>query len=230
MTSAHHEIHYVQRSPWLRAAVLGANDGIVSMGSLLVGLGASGSDSGAILLAGSAALMAGTMSMAAGEYVSVSSQLDLERADLATERAALESNPQEELEELAEIYVGRGLDTELAHQVAKQLMAHDALAAHARDELQLVEDGTRPLTAAASSAVSFAAGGILPCFPALLVAPHWVVPAVVAAVACSLALLGAASARAGGASPIRAVLRVVSWGMLAMAVTGGVGWLVGAAV
>ena len=228
MQSHHHEVHYVQRTAWLRAAVLGANDGIVSTASLLVGLGASQADHAAILLAGFAGLAAGAMSMAAGEFVSVSSQADLERADLATERTALREFPTEEHDELAQIYVQRGLDPALAAQVATQLMEHDALGAHARDELQIADDGTKPMTAALSSGLSFSAGAILPLAPALLVPRGWIVPAVILAATVGLALLGITSARAGGADPKRAVARVVLWGLAAMGVTGAVGLLFGA--
>lgn len=228
MQSHHAEVHYVQRTAWLRAAVLGANDGIVSTASLLVGLGASPADQSAVLFAGVAGLAAGAMSMAAGEFVSVSSQADLERADLATERDALQSFPHEEHAELAAIYVERGLEPALAQQVATQLMEHDALGAHARDELQIIEDGTKPMTAAWSSGLSFTAGALLPLIPAALVPRGWVVPAVILAATASLALLGVASARAGGAEPFRAVTRVVLWGLAAMAVTGGVGMVFGA--
>lgn len=229
--SAHEEPHYIQRAGWLRAAVLGANDGILSTSSLLIGIAAAAASSNQILLAGIAALVAGALSMAAGEYVSVSSQSDIERADLEIERKALRDNPVGELEELADIYVSRGLSNELAHEVANALMSNGALEAHARDELGISDlSKARPLQAAWSSALSFAIGAALPISVAVL-APHdFVGPAIAAASLLGLALLGVLSARAGGAPIGRAVARIVFWGMAAMALTAFVGRLFGVAV
>lgn len=222
---AHEEEHLVSRIGWLRPAVLGANDGIVSTASLIVGVAAAGTDTGTIIVAG---LVAGAMSMAAGEYVSVSSQSDTEQADLARERAELRADPQGEREELAGIYVERGLSPELAAQVADQLMAHDALGAHARDELGITEVSTaRPVQAALTSAATFAAGAALPLIVAALTPMELVLPAVLVATLVCLALLGALGAQAGGAGRLRPTLRVVFWGALAMAATAGVGALFG---
>ncbi|UIJ46310.1 VIT family protein [Sphingomonas cannabina] len=228
---AHVERHTIARVGWLRAAVLGANDGIVSTGSLIVGVAASDADKGGVLLAGVAALVAGAMSMAAGEYVSVSSQADNERANLAKERRELAEQPEFEHEELAAIYVARGLDRALAHQVADQLMAKDALAAHAQDELGISDISTaRPLQAAFTSATTFSAGAAAPLL-AVALAPHaLVIPVVVGASLVCLAVLGALGAKAGDAPPLRSVLRVTFWGALAMAITAAVGHLAGAAV
>lgn len=226
----HPESHLVSRIGWLRAAVLGANDGIVSTASLIVGVAAAGSGRTEVLVAGLAGLVAGAMSMAAGEYVSVSSQSDTEQADLARERAELAAQPAFEHEELARIYVGRGVEPDLARQVAGQLMAHDALAAHARDELGISETtAARPIQAAMASAATFAVGAALPLLVALLAPPPLRVMAVFATALVFLALLGAVGARAGGAAPRRAVLRVTFWGALAMALTAGVGALFGVA-
>ncbi|MES3153286.1 VIT1/CCC1 transporter family protein [Sphingomonas faeni] len=229
--SAHHERHLVSRTGWLRAAVLGANDGIVSTASLIAGVAASGATTGTVLVAGSAAMVAGAMSMAAGEYVSVSSQADSEAADLAREHAELASDWAHEHDELAQIYVARGLDAALAHQVAEQLMAHDALGAHARDELGISEMVTaRPVQAAFASAVSFVTGAILPLVVAALTpAPRRLVAVIVATLIC-LAILGVVGARAGGARPLRPAVRVLLWGAAAMAATAGIGHLVGTAV
>ena len=220
----HSEHHYSQRAGWLRAAVLGANDGIVSTASLIVGVAAANADRTDILLVGVAGLMAGAMSMAAGEYVSVSSQADTEEADLARERKELGSNEALEREELAGIYVDRGLDADLAMQVAAQLMAHDALAAHARDELGLSEmHRARPIQAAMASAASFAAGAVI---PVLLVAraPLSGIAAMVAGGSLVLlAFLGGLAARAGGASELIGAVRVTFWGALAMGLTAAVG-------
>lgn len=225
---AHEEEHLVSRIGWLRPAVLGANDGIVSTASLIVGVAAAGTDTGTIIVAGLAGLVAGAMSMAAGEYVSVSSQSDTEQADLARERAELRADPQGEREELAGIYVERGLSPELAAQVADQLMAHDALGAHARDELGITEVSTaRPVQAALTSAATFAAGAALPLIVAVLTPMELVLPAVLVATLVCLALLGALGAQAGGAGRLRPTLRVVFWGALAMAATAGVGALFG---
>lgn len=222
------EHHFVHRIGWLRAAVLGANDGIVSTASLIVGVAAAAADREAILIAAVAGLVAGAMSMAAGEYVSVSSQSDTERADLETERKALAEAPAIELEELAQIYVGRGVEIGLARQVAAQLMARDGLGAHARDELGISEIlSARPVQAALTSAATFSVGGILPLL-AVAVAPveHAIVVVSLASLAC-LALLGGVSARAGGAGVIKAVARVTLWGALAMAATAGIGAVFG---
>lgn len=226
--STHRERHAVARIGWLRAAVLGANDGIVSTSSLVVGVAASGATHGAVLIAGLAALVAGAMSMAAGEYVSVSSQSDTEKADLARERAELAGQPDFERQELADIYVGRGLDPALALQVADQLMAKDALGAHARDELGISEVSTaRPLQAAAASAATFSAGAAAPLAVIPLASAAALVPAVAAVSILCLAILGWLGARAGGASIGRSILRVVFWGALAMAFTALVGRLFG---
>ncbi|QIG54025.1 VIT family protein [Altererythrobacter sp. BO-6] len=231
MSRLHSEQHNITRIGWLRAAVLGANDGIVSTASLVVGVAAAAADKPVILLAGSAGLAAGALSMAAGEYVSVSSQSDTEKADLARERKELADQPEFEHEELAAIYRERGLDGELADEVARQLMAHDALGAHARDELAISELTTaRPLVAALASAATFAVGAALPLVTVILVPRETLVIAVVAASLVFLALLGGLGARAGGAPMLRPVLRVVFWGAAAMAVTAGVGALFGTAV
>lgn len=229
--SAHHERHLVSRTGWLRAAVLGANDGIVSTASLIAGVAASGANTASVLIAGSAAMVAGAMSMAAGEYVSVSSQADSEAADLAREHAELASDWAHEHDELAQIYVARGLDLTVAHQVAEQLMAHDALGAHARDELGISEIViARPVQAAFASAVSFVAGAVLPLAVAALVPASQRLVAVIGATLVCLVILGVVGARAGGAHPLRPALRVLLWGAAAMAATGGIGHLVGTAV
>jgi vacuolar iron transporter family protein len=230
MAPRHHERHLVQRVGWLRAAVLGANDGILSTSSLLVGVATAAEGRTAILLTGVAGLVAGAFSMAAGEYVSVSSQSDTEAADLARERAELASQPAFEREELAGLYVARGLDLELAHKVADQLMAKDALAAHARDELGISDISTaRPVQAALTSALTFSVGAALPLLTALVAPRPTVAWAVFAASIVALAVLGVVGARAGGASVWRAVGRVTFWGVLAMAATAGVGALFGVA-
>lgn len=222
----HRERHRTDRIGWLRAAVLGANDGIVSTASLLLGVAAAGSDRSGMLVAGVAALVAGAMSMAAGEYVSVHSQADTEAADLARETAELRADAGAELNELSAIYAGRGVEPALAREVAKQLTAHDALAAHARDELGISEALiARPLLAAASSAASFAVGALLPLAVCLLTAPAHLVPMIWISATLSLALLGSLSAQAGGASVWRSAGRVTLWGVLAMGVTSLVGWL-----
>ncbi len=225
------EHHYVNRIGWLRAAVLGANDGIVSTASLIAGVASAGSDRAEILLAGVAGMAAGALSMAAGEYVSVSSQADTEKADLAREKEELERHPEEELHELARIYEERGLDPELALQVARELTEKDALAAHARDELGITEvAAARPLQAAVSSALSFSAGAALPVL-SVLVAPFGSIGIIVTIVSLlTLALLGAISARTGGAPILPAVARVVFWGGFAMLATAGVGKLFGITV
>lgn len=231
MARRHRERHFAERIGWLRAAVLGANDGIVSTASLVVGIAASGASSEAVLTAGVAGLVAGAMSMAAGEYVSVSSQSDTEKADLARERAELRADPLGEHRELAGIYVGRGLDHDLANKVAEQLMAHDALSAHARDELGLTEvHAARPIQAAAASAATFSVGASVPLLVALIVPRSSVMPAVVAASLVCLGLLGGMAARVGGSTISVGVLRVTIWGSLAMGATAGVGALFGVSV
>jgi VIT1/CCC1 family predicted Fe2+/Mn2+ transporter len=227
----HLEKHRTDRVGWLRAAVLGANDGIVSTASLVVGVAAARAASSEILVAGVAGLVAGAMSMAAGEYVSVSSQSDTERADLERERRELATDSRFEHEELAAIYVERGLDAELAEQVAKQLMEHDALAAHARDELGISEMTTaRPIQAAFASAATFAVGAALPILVVLLTPQFALIPLVIVSAMVFLALLGGFGAFAGGASVAKAALRVTFWGALAMALTACVGVLFGVAL
>lgn len=224
----HPENHKSHRSGWLRAAVLGANDGIVSTASLIIGVAAANSPQETVLLAGLAGLVAGAMSMAAGEYVSVSSQADAEKADLVIEKRALEQDTEAEKEELAAIYVERGLDRVLAHKVAEQLMAHDALAAHARDEIGISETvRAQPLVAAVASAVTFSVGAGLPLAVAWLVPLAQVIPLVVAFSLVFLGCLGAIAARAGGAPVLAAAVRVTLWGALAMALTAGVGRVFG---
>jgi VIT1/CCC1 family predicted Fe2+/Mn2+ transporter len=215
----------------LRAAVLGANDGIVSTASLIVGVAAAAAARNDVLLAGVAGLVAGAMSMAAGEYVSVSSQSDTEKADLSRERTELRANPEFELDELAEIYAKRGVEPTLARQVAAQLMAKDALTAHAHDELGISEiTAARPVQAALTSAATFSAGAAMPLLMVVLSPATMLVPIVSAASLAFLALLGAIGAKAGGASVLRATARVSFWGALAMALTAGIGRLFGAAV
>jgi VIT1/CCC1 family predicted Fe2+/Mn2+ transporter len=223
-----HEAHKAHRIGWLRAAVLGANDGIVSTASLIIGVAAASTTQANILLAGIAGLVAGAMSMAAGEYVSVSSQADTEKADLALEKKSLEENAEFERDELAEIYVGRGLEPVLAKQVAEQLMAHDALGAHARDEIGISESvSTRPAQAAFSSAGTFTVGAALPLLVAWTLPGPWLIPAVAVASLIFLALLGGIAARTGGAAITVGAFRVAFWGALAMALTAGVGRLFG---
>ena len=230
MNPKHQEIHFVERIGWLRAAVLGANDGIVSTASLIVGVAAAAQGRSDILVAGVAALVAGAMSMAAGEYVSVSSQLDTETAELSRERAELATQPEFEREELTAIYVARGLAPELARQVAEQLMAKDALGALARDELGINEtSAAKPIQAAITSALTFSVGAGLPLLVAALAPLPVVVPAVSGASLVYLAVLGAIGARAGQAPMLKPVLRVTFWGAMAMAVTAGVGALFGVA-
>ncbi len=232
MRPPHHpERHVPARIGWLRAAVLGANDGIVSTASLIVGVAAASDSREAVLIAGVAAVIAGAMSMAAGEYVSVSSQADAERADLAREKEELREAPEFERRELADIYVQRGLTLDLARQVADQLMAKDALRAHARDELGITDfSRPRPVQAALASAAAFASGAALPLLAAAL-APHGLLgPIVVASALVALALLGALGAKAGAARPQRAMIRVVGFGALAMGVTAAIGALFGVAM
>ena len=227
----HTEAHRTQRIGWLRAAVLGANDGIVSTASLLVGVAAASASQATLLMTGVAALVAGAMSMAAGEYVSVYSQADTEKADLARERAELLKNPEAELRELTAIYEARGLSPELALQVATQLSNHDALGAHARDELGISNAfSAKPLQAAVASAASFAVGAALPLAVAAVAPLQSVMLWVACASLLSLALLGVVAARAGGSAVLPSVWRVTFWGVLAMAATAGVGKLFGAVV
>lgn len=224
--SRHPEVHRSDRVGWLRAAVLGANDGIVSVAGLVVGIAASGALASTILATGIAGTVAGAMSMAAGEYVSVQSQADTERADLAVEKRELHEDPHSELEELAAIYRHRGLSPELAHEVATQLTAHDALGAHARDELGITEElRARPMQAAMASAGAFISGAALPVLTALL-APHAVVgQATTVVTLLGLCLTGTLAAHAGGASRVRGALRVTFWGAIAMAAAALVGQL-----
>ena len=224
------ETHKSHRTGWLRAAVLGANDGIVSTASLIVGIAAANTSKEGILLAGVAGLVAGGMSMAAGEYVSVSSQADTQNADLALERAALENEPEEEKKELAEIYEKRGLEPELASKVAEQLMEHDALGAHARDEIGISEVAdAKPFEAAFSSALTFTVGAALPLLTAWLMPQGSLIWAVTIASLFFLAFLGGLAAYAGGASILKGAWRVTFWGALAMALTAGVGQIFGVA-
>jgi len=227
----HPEHHLVDRIGWLRAAVLGANDGILSTASLIVGVAAAAATKNDVLIAGIAGLVAGAMSMATGEYVSVSSQSDTERADLARERKELSDNVESETEELTQIYVKRGLEQPLARQVAQQLMAKDALTAHARDELGISEITTaRPVQAALTSALMFSVGAAMPLLMVVISPIGAIVPMVSAASLGFLALLGAIGARAGGANVLRAMARVTFWGALAMALTAGIGKMVGTVV
>lgn len=231
MVRPHREWHRTARIGWLRAAVLGANDGIVSTASLVVGVAAAQASSSEILVAGVAGMVAGAMSMAAGEYVSVCSQADTEQADLQRERKELSSDDVFERSELAAIYVQRGLDPELAARVADQLMAHDALGAHARDELGISETtAARPVQAALASAATFATGAVLPLLAVVIVPAGMAIPVVVSTSICFLALLGSWGAWAGGAPVVRAAVRVTFWGILAMALTAGVGAIFGASV
>lgn len=223
--------HFISRAGWLRAAVLGANDGIVSVSSLLTGVAAAGTDRHGILLAGVAGLTAGALSMAAGEYVSVSSQSDIERADMAREANALETDPETELAELAEIYVQRGLTTETAMRVAEELHAHDALAAHMRDELGLSDvHSARPVQAALASAGTFSMAAAVPLLAAVLAPSGTVIPVTLVVTVLALALLGAIGARTGGAPLGPAVARVTLWGIIAMLATAAIGALFGVAV
>lgn len=227
----HNHDHKSHRIGWLRAAVLGANDGIVSTASLIIGVASAGAATGDILLAGIAGLTAGAMSMAAGEYVSVSSQADTEKADLKLEQYHLDEHPEFELEELAAIYRQRGLDPVLARQVASELMKHDALGAHARDELGIIENSrAKPLQAAWSSAITFSLGAALPLLTAYLTPLSSLVFWVAACSLASLAALGVLAAKAGGAPLGIGALRVTFWGALAMVITAGVGALFGAVV
>lgn len=228
MRKRHWEYHRTDRVGWLRAAVLGANDGIVSTASLILGVAAANSSHGSIMVAGLAGLVAGAMSMAAGEYVSVHSQADSEKADLERERKELQTDDEGERRELAAIYVGRGLDPVLASKVADQLTAHDALGAHARDELGISEhQRARPVQAALASASSFSVGAAMPLLVAAAVPATHLIAFVGCASVAFLAILGALAARAGGAGTVMGAMRVTFWGALAMAVTAGIGTLFG---
>ena len=231
MSPAHGEVHRGGRTGWLRASVLGANDGLISTSSLVVGVASAEPGPGAVLVAAVAGLVAGALSMAAGEYVSVSSQADTERADLARERSELAAAPEQERAELAGIYRSRGLSRDLADQVAAQLTAHDALGAHARDELGLQEmTRARPIQAALASAVAFAVGAAPPAVLTALLPAGTLTPAVVGATVVLLLLLGAAAAQLGGAPRVRGALRVAFWGAVAMVCTALVGRVFGAVV
>ena len=228
MTRMHRETHLVGRIGWLRAAVLGANDGIISTASLILGVASAQASQTNVLLAGIAGLVAGAMSMAAGEYVSVSSQSDIENADLARERRELANDPEFERRELANIYVSRGIDPGLARQVAEQLMAKDALGAHARDELGISEISTaRPVQAALASAATFSAGAAAPLALALVSPSSWRILAISVGSLVFLALLGIIGAIAGGANILKPTIRVTFWGALAMGVTAGIGAIFG---
>ncbi len=223
--------HYITRSGWLRAAVLGANDGVVSISSLIVGVAAADPSPSAVIIAGIAGLSAGAMSMAAGEYVSVSSQSDTERADIAREAKALRELPDAELAELAAIYQEKGLSEETALVVAKELTANDALGTHVRDELGLSEvHAANPIQAAVTSGVTFSIAAAIPLLAAVAAPAGSIIPVVLVVTVITLAALGALGAKAGGAPVLRATLRVVMWGVFAMAVTAGVGWLFGVSV
>lgn len=227
----HVERHAMERIGWLRAAVLGANDGLVSTASLIVGIAGANADHTTILSAGIAGLVAGALSMAAGEYVSVSSQADTERADLARERAELAAEPAMELDELTGIYVARGLSPQLARQVAEELTARDALAAHARDELGIVEHlAANPLQAAVTSAVTFGVGAAVPLVTVLLAPPAVLLGTIIVVTVLALAALGALGGWTGGAGLVKPALRVTLWGAIAMAVTYGAGALFGQVV
>jgi VIT1/CCC1 family predicted Fe2+/Mn2+ transporter len=229
MAAANKELHRTGRIGWLRAAVLGANDGILSTSSLVLGVAAAHATHSNVLVAGVAGLVAGAMSMAAGEYVSVHSQADTEEAELDLERAELKADNKGEQKELTAIYVARGLDHLLAKQVAEQLMKHDALGAHARDELGISETfRARPIQAALASAASFAVGAAMPLAVTVLAPPAGLIPLVAVTSLIFLALLGGLAARAGGAGVIIGAMRVTFWGALAMALTAAVGWLFGA--
>ncbi|SHM13811.1 Predicted Fe2+/Mn2+ transporter, VIT1/CCC1 family [Paracoccus solventivorans] len=223
--------HYINRSNWLRAAVLGANDGIVSMSSLLVGVAAAGPDPQAVALAGVAGLTAGALSMAAGEYVSVSSQADIEAADIHRERQALHHEPEIELEELVQIYIGRGLAPDTALLVACELTEHDALGAHLRDELGLTDElSANPMQAALASGVTFTVAGGIPVLASVLAPAAVMVPVVLVVTLLALAALGVLGARAGGAPVLPALGRVLVWGVFAMAITAAIGHVFGAVI
>lgn len=225
---SHPEKHQTHRIGWLRAAVLGANDGLISTASLIIGVAAAGTSESHVIIAGVAALFAGAMSMAAGEYVSVSSQADIEQADLDRERWELENQPESELIELAHIYQKRGVSADLAKQVAEQMTAHDALGAHARDELGINEiTAAKPLQAALASATSFSVGAILPLLITLLIDHSILLPSIAVSTVFFLAALGCTGAFMGGAPMLRPAIRVTFWGMLAMGITAVVGSLFG---
>jgi VIT1/CCC1 family predicted Fe2+/Mn2+ transporter len=227
----HKESHLVERIGWLRAAVLGANDGIISTASLILGVASAAVPQSDVLLAGVAGLVAGSMSMAAGEYVSVSSQSDTEHADLARERQELSDDPEYEKEELAQIYVARGVEVYLARQVAEQLMAKDALSAHARDELGISEISTaRPIQAALTSAATFSVGALGPLALVFVSPYNWLIAVVSVGSLAFLALLGMLGARTGGAEVLKATMRVTFWGALAMALTAAIGAIAGTVV
>ena len=227
----HGEFHRIQHTGWLRAAVLGANDGIISTASLMMGIAAANVGTDAVVLSGVAGLVAGALSMAAGEYVSVRSQADTETADLAREKAELETQPEAELRELTEIYIARGVERSLANQVAAQLTKHDALGAHARDELGIVEFmSARPLQAAVASALTFSAGALIPLSMALLAPEKFLIPSIGLVSLIALIFLGGIAAKVGGANLWKGALRVGCWGAIAMGVTGIVGGLFGVAV
>lgn len=231
MYSHHAEPHFSSRNNWLRAGVLGANDGLISTAALLIGMAAARPTFETLLLTGISALIGGTISMAAGEYVSVSSQSDTEKADLLKEERELAKNPDKELKELTTIYQMRGLSPELAHEVATALTHHDALSAHARDEIGLIEThAANPLQAALASAAAFCAGAVLPLAVALLTPSDYLVAALAASTLVGLALLGWYSAKLGGARPLPAVMRVVIWGAIALGTTGLIGHFIGVAV
>lgn len=231
MPHTHRESHRSARIGWLRAAVLGANDGTISVASLVVGVAAAGAPQSSVLLTGVAGLVAGAMSMAAGEYVSVQSQADTESADIEREKHELKMQPKRELAELTSIYVSRGLDQRLARLVAKKLMSSDALGAHVRDELGITKTlRARPIQAALASAISFVVGAIVPIAAALLAPSAWVAEVSSATALVTLVILGGTAAYAGGASIVRGAMRVAFWGALAMGLTAGVGRLFGAAV
>lgn len=231
MRHGHIESHNAEKIGWLRAAVLGANDGTISVASLVVGVAASGAQQSSILLTGVAGLVAGAMSMAAGEYVSVQSQADTEHADIEREKRELQDQPESELAELAAIYVSRGLEQPLADLVAKKLMSSDALGAHARDELGITEVlRARPLQAALASAISFVAGAIIPIIAVLLAPTAWITEILSATALATLGILGATAAYAGGAPIAKGTVRVAFWGALAMGLTAGVGKLFGTVV
>lgn len=231
MAKRHLETHLTHRISWLRAAVLGANDGVISTASLILGVAAAHASPGAIVTAGVASLVGGAMSMAAGEFVSVSSQLDMENAATEVERKELETDSAGEHKELANIYVKRGLTPELAKDVAHQLMAHNALDAHLRDELGISETlKARPLQAALTSAATYASGALLPLLTVLIVPSSWLIALVSALSLVLLTLLGGVAARAGGAGVVAGAMRVLVWGAFAMAVTAGIGHLFGAMI
>lgn len=228
MIYKHNERHYVSRTGWLRAAVLGANDGIISVSSLVIGIASASASPSDILVAGVAGLVAGAMSMAAGEYVSVSSQYDLEQADLAREKKELIETPEDEITELTDIYADRGVEPALARKVAEQMMVKDALATHAREELGISDLTTaRPLQAAVASAVAFSLGAGCPLLAIILLPSAIFIPAASVICVLLLGLLGAVAAKAGGASPLKPALRVMFWGAVAIGFTALIGYLIG---